>query len=168
MKRQNDYENAFALWLDDSDLSYKRIKQSSRLKLPRTSVKSFDFIVNSGSNTYIVELKGRLFKGKTLENLSGLQNWTTRDDIISLCKWQTIEGISGAYIIFAYKIIDYLADIDGNDCIEYDGKIYAFLAIEAESYSEKMKTRSKKWDTVDLRGNDFRALAAKPSEIWVK
>ena len=168
MKRQNDYENAFALWLAESGLSFKRINQSARLKLPPISVKSFDFIVNSGNETYIVELKGRLFKGKTLENLSGLQNWTTRDDITGLCSWQSIEGVSKAFIVFAYKLIDYLAELDGNDCIEYNGKIYAFLAISVTEYSQKMKQRSKKWDTVDLTGDDFRALSQKPSDIWLK
>jgi hypothetical protein len=166
MKRQNEYENAFALWLEDNDLCYKRTKQSSRLRIGEISVKSFDFLINADSGTYIVELKGRVFKGKSLENLCGLQNWATNDDIQSLCAWQSIDGLDGAFIVFAYRIEDYLAELDGNNSIEYNGKIYAFLAIDAEDYRHNMKTRSLRWNTVDLKQQDFRALVKRVSDVF--
>jgi NDP-sugar pyrophosphorylase family protein len=165
MKTENDYEKAFSRWLAGHNYSFNHVSQTDRLKVGNTSVKSFDYVIEAGSKVYVVELKGRLFRGNSFESFRGLQNWVTRDDIRSLCGWRSIEGIDGAFIVFAYKTLDYCADADGNDCVEFEGSRYVFAAVAVKDYEKWMKIRSPKWGTVNLSADDFRRCVRKVSEV---
>ena len=166
MKPKNNYEIAFSLWLDEHNYSYRSVKQTDRLRVGELSVKSFDYVIERENRLYIVELKGRIFKGHSFYKLSGLQNWVTADDVSSLAGWQSVQGVSGAVLVFAYLIEDYYADLDNNDSIESDGVKYVFVAIDISEYQKYMKLRSPKWNTVDIAADNFRICVKKVSEFF--
>ncbi|MFI4911343.1 MAG: HYExAFE family protein [Sedimentisphaeraceae bacterium JB056] len=156
MSTKNDYEEAFSLWLEENNYNFRHVKQSERLKIGEKSVKSFDYVVDNNGKVCVVELKGRVFKGDSFASLSGLQNWVTCDDVESLGGWQCIEGVDRALLVFAYRSQNIDVDTDGNDSIEYNGKVYVFIAIHVNKYRSFMKRRSRRWNTVDLHASDFR------------
>lgn len=168
MKQKNHYEEAFCLWLCENGVKFSHVKQTERLKVDLASVKSFDFIIDTPRCSYIVELKGREFDGSSLENLRGLQNWVTSDDVQCMQAWQSaIENASGLFV-FCYLLNDYFADTDGRDAIEYDGSKYAFIAITLDDYKTYMSLRSPKWRTVYLFAADFRVAAKNISDLFLE
>jgi hypothetical protein len=167
MQTHNNYEKAFSRWLVENGYCFNSVKQSNRLRIDDLSVKSFDYVIEAGGNVYLVELKGRLFRGHTFESLRGLQNWVTTDDVSCLAAWRSIEGVDGAFFVFAYLCDDYGADADSNDGIEYEGRKYVFIAVSIEDYREYMKPRSPRWDTVNLSADDFRVCASRVRDIFI-
>ncbi len=165
MKRENHYETAFKLWLEENGMEFSHIRQSDRLKLGDVSVKSFDYIIDAPGGSFVVELKGRKFGGSTLENLRGLQNWVTVDDVEGLGGWQSAAGAASGLFVFCYRLADYFADTDAHDTIDYDGTKYAFLAVSLDDYKSFMKPRSPRWQTVYLRAKDFGAAARRLNEV---
>ena len=165
MELKNHYETAFKLWLEEKGYAFSHISQSRRLKLAQMSVKSFDYIIDAPGGSFVVELKGRKFGGNSLENLRGLQNWVTADDVEGLGGWQIAAGAASGLFVFCYRLSDYFADTDGHDTIELDGTKYAFIAITLDDYKARMKPRSPRWKTVYLRAKDFRTAAKRVSEV---
>ncbi len=165
MERKNHYETAFKLWLEDKGYAHSHISQTRRLKLTRQSVKSFDYIIDAPGGSFVVELKGRKFRGSSLENLRGLQNWVTADDVEGLGGWQTAAGAASGLFVFCYQLSDYFADTDAHDTIELDGTKYAFIAITLDDYKTHMKPRSPRWQTVYLQAKDFRAIAKRVTDV---
>ncbi len=165
MTAKNDYENAFSLWLNESSIKYSRVSQSRRFNTGGVSVKSFDYVVQRHGCVYVIELKGRLFRGSSFAGLKDLPNWVTVDDVRSIEAWQNIEGVDGAYFVFAYLLDDYFAELDGNDSIDFNGRKFAFFAIAADDYRDNMKARSRKWNTADLSAENFRKYAKKASVV---
>jgi len=163
MKRtsQNHYEMAFENWLKDNRIKYTAIDQSKRSALARVSLKSFDFLLYPAEeSTILAEVKGRIFKGKSLEKLTGLECWVLADDVEGLFQWQKVFGRDCcAYFVFVYKIENVDVDFDGRDVYEIDLDRYVFFAIRLDDYREAMKLRSPKWRTVTLPAEQFRSCA---------
>jgi hypothetical protein len=158
LKNQNDYEKAFESWLRDNSIKYTAIDQARRAQLGKIKVKSFDYLLYPENESKIIcEVKGRIFKGTSFENLKNLQCWVLAADIEGLQKWRQLLGEDcRAFIIFVYKPENIDVDFDGRDHIEVDGDSYTFLAVELESYRNQMTLRSPKWRTVTLAAEKFR------------
>ncbi len=157
----NHYEKAFQNWLIDHRIEHIALNDRKAIEPGHTGIKSFDFLLqlDSGSNI-IAEVKGRRFKGTTLEKLSSLECWVTADDIDGLTKWLEIFGPEHrAVFVFTYKIENIDVDFDGQTVFDFDSNRYVFFCIRLDDYSRFMVRRSPKWRTVTLPADKFRQCA---------
>jgi hypothetical protein len=186
--RRNQYEKAFASWLGDNGVEYVPVDQQKRAVFARSRIKSFDFLVypktadnNHRSNSSrrdvfnavpaIVEIKGKLFKGSSLKNLTGLQNWVTTADIRGLTAWEdSFDGPQPfkAVFVFVYRLQYPYAETGPYHTYEYDGEKFFFLAVSLADYKKNMTVRSKSWQTVSLGAADFRSVARPGYRIFCR
>ena len=158
----NHYERAFQNWLIDHQIEHVALNDQKEIEFGRKGIKSFDFLLQLESGKKIIaEVKGRRFKGITLENLSSLECWVTTGDIYGLSQWMEMVGEEyKAIFVFAYKIDNIDVDFDGQEVFEFNSDKYVFFAITLEDYRKFMKQRSPKWGTVTLPADKFRKCAA--------
>ncbi len=163
----NHYERAFGNWLIDNHVQYIVVDEQKRAEFGRSKIKSFDYLLSlNGRQTIIAEVKGRKFKGVSLEKLAGFECWVTADDIEGLVMWQQVFGASHvAAFVFAYEIENIDVDFDGRDIYEFDSKKYVFFCIMLDDYRRFMKTRSPKWRTVTLPADKFRKCAVQMQSL---
>jgi hypothetical protein len=154
----NHYELAFENWLKDNRIQYAASDEHKRGIVWQSKVKSPDFLVYPGDGrTVIAEVKGRNFRGKSLEKLAGFECWVTKDDVDGLGKWLGELGAGHeAVFVFAYRIENVDVDFDGRDVFEFAASRYLFLCIRLDDYRLYMKRRSPKWRTVTLPAEKFR------------
>jgi len=184
----NQYEKAFASWLGDNGVEYVPVDQQKRAVFARSRIKSFDFLVypKNGGNIgrinssprdiftvapAIVEVKGKLFKGSSLKNLTGLQNWVTTADIRGLTAWEdSFDGPQPfrAVFVFVYRLEYPYAETGSYHTYEYDGEKFFFLAVSLADYKKNMTVRSKSWQTVSLGAADFRSVAAEAYRVFCR
>lgn len=155
------YERAFENWLIDNKVKYTAINQSKRTEFNKSKIKSFDYLIYPpNQQTIIAEVKGKLFKGKSLENLANLECWVSVEDVDGMKNWQRMFGENHrAVFIFAYRIENIDVDFDGRRTYEYKKRKYMFFAVNLEDYTKFMKIRSPKWKTVNLPADKFRRCA---------
>jgi len=163
----NHYERAFETWLIDNRVEYSIADEHKRATFGPSNIKSFDFLLHPPSGqTIIAEVKGRLFKGKTLEKLAGLECWVTTDDVDGLAGWQQAFGPGHtACFVFAYKVENVDVDFDGRDFHNFDDNRYVFFAVGLDDYRKFMKTRSPKWKTITLPAETFRQCAVQMQNL---
>lgn len=164
--KTNHYEQAFASWLSDNKLRFIAIDQHKRATFAKAKIKSFDFIISlpKQQTTMLAEVKGRIFKGTSLEKRANLQCWVTMEDIKGLHKWRDVFGKDySASIIFVYQIQNPDVDNDGNEIYEFAGRRYFFFLVSLEDYTRHMTLRSTKWQTVSMPANKFKQCAQQAS-----
>lgn len=159
----NHFETAFENWLIENRVQYVQVDQRKRAYFARTKIKSFDFLLYPArlrADTLIVEVKGRTFFGKSLARLGGLQCWVTMEDVRGLLRWEEVFGSNHAGLfVFVYELANVDIDADGRDVFECDGKRYFFAGIKLSDYSNYMRLRSSRWQTVMIGAADFRRCA---------
>jgi hypothetical protein len=167
----NHYEAAFGQWLSENRLQHIGVDQTRKRWFARDRIKTFDFLVYPPTGTLLLaEIKGRIFGGRTLRNLSGLQNWVTREDVRGLLQWQQAfqkdDPDAMGLLVFAYDLRQIDPDADGTEIFETGGRRYAFFGIRLDDYARHMTVRSPRWQTVMLPIEPFRRLA-KPIRDWL-
>jgi len=159
--RDNHYEAAFEAYLRRRRLPYVAVDEAKRsLLADGRSIKSLDFIVSSpGPTTWLVDVKGRRFPSGD-EQKQYWKNWSTRDDLRSLRRWEELFGeqFRGLFV-FAYNIIGDRAPLPAERLFEHRNALYAFVAIRLSSYLAGARPISPSWDTVAMSTADFRRLA---------
>lgn len=158
MLRTNHYDLAFEAFLRERRLPYISVDEQRRALLEQASLKSFDFIVYSphGPN-WLVDVKGRRFP--SADGSHRWENWATGEDIPSLLHWEQVFGSNfRSLLVFAYDLLDPAACGDFDETFDFRDRTYAFFGVWAADYAAEMKTRSPKWDTVDLPMARFREL----------
>lgn len=168
----NHYEAAFGQWLAENRVQHIGVDQTRRRWFVRDRLKSFDFVLYpDGRRLLLAEIKGRGFSGSVLRNLSGLQNWVTREDIRGLLQWQQVfqrqDPAADALLVFAYDLRQVDVETDGAETFDYDHHRYAFYGVRLEDYARNMTCRSRRWQTVMLPVEPFRKLA-KPIRQWLE
>jgi hypothetical protein len=163
----NHYERAFQNWLIDHGIEHLALNNQKAISLGHTGIKSFDFLLQIDRGRKIIaEVKGRTFRGVTLEKLSSMECWVTADDIDGLTKWTEIFGSDHrAVFIFAYKVENIDVDFDGQEIFDFDSNRYIFFCIRLEDYRRFMKRRSPKWRTVTLPADKFRKYAISLADL---
>ncbi len=163
----NHYEMAFQNWLIDHRIEHTALNNERAIELGHSGIKSFDFLLELESGRKILaEVKGRRFKGTTLEKLTSLECWVTTGDIDGLTKWMEILGPEyKAVFIFAYKIENIDVDFDGREVFEFESNRYIFFCVGLDDYRRFMKQRSPKWRTVTLPAEKFRQCAAQLADL---
>src|SRR5262249_54452823 len=132
-------------------------------------VKSLDFIVfGSAGARLVVDVKGRRFPGGPPKKPRRVwECWVDREDVAALHLWAHITGpgYEGAFV-FAYCLGPGV-EMDGRtrDLFFFRGRRYLFRAVKVVDYSEQMRQRSPRWDTVDLPQTVFRSLVRPVSDF---
>src|SRR5688572_1244974 len=108
MDRGNHYEAAFEAYLRDGRLAYMAVDESRRTSLDDEPVKSLDFIVHGLTNRkLLVDVKGRKFPGgREARPVYSWQNWSTREDVDGLERWERQFGAGSlGLLVFIYHIL---------------------------------------------------------------
>ncbi|MGD2094730.1 MAG: HYExAFE family protein [Phycisphaerales bacterium] len=157
----NHYERAFENWLIDNRIRYNFIDEHEQAAFADCKVKNFDFLVYpSEGRKIIAEVKGRKFKGTSLEKLTGFECWVTAEDVDGLTRWRQILGSDyQAVFVFVYKVENVDVDFDGVEVFEFNENSYMFFIVQLDDYRSFMKRRSPKWQTVTLPADKFRKCA---------
>lgn len=162
MDRSNHYEAAFEAYLRRRRLCYVAVDEAKRSLLEDEPVKSLDFVVyGEGDARLLVDVKGRRFPGGTPDEPRRIwECWAERADISGLLRWEQRFG-SGyvGLLAFTYLIapdIEFPEDVE--DLWEFRGRRYLVRAVAADDFSRHMRSRSPKWDTVDLPTTVYQSL----------
>ncbi len=149
---------------------------------PRT-LKNFDFTIYGEAENLLVEVKGRKLarprrRAKSPAHATPgrpstepliepkarprgrLESWVSRDDVDSLGVWQDLFGPAfDAVFVFMYWCDEQPPDALFEEIFEHHERWYALRCIRLSDYRAAMRTRSERWRTVHLRGEDFDALS---------
>jgi hypothetical protein len=158
--RRFHYDRAFEHYLRANAIPYVAVDEAKRALAPgalagtKAKLKSFDFVVYSESGcNLLVDVKGRKHTGKTGR---AFQNWVTNDDVKCLKKWQGIFGDDfDPAFAFLFWCDAQPPDALFHEVFEYNERWYAVLAVHLSDYTEYMRPRSAKWDTVSLPAKAF-------------
>jgi hypothetical protein len=159
--RDNHYEAAFEAYLREHGVPYIAVDEARRsVMADGQSIKSLDFIVASpGETTWLVDVKGRRFPSGD-ETKQYWKNWSPREDLASLARWEELFGASfRALFVFAYNIVGDRAPLPAEQLFEHRGALYGFVAIELAEYADLCHPISPSWDTVAMPTAEFRRLA---------
>ena len=166
--RDNHYEAAFEAYLRSRGVPYVAVDEARRSVLADgRSIKSLDFIVSSpGELTWLVDVKGRRFPSGD-ETKQYWKNWSPREDLGSLARWEAVFGESfRGLFVFAYNIVGDRAPLPPDQLFEHRGSLYGFVGIELSEYAPLAHPISPSWDTVAMPTADFRRLA-RPIEVFL-
>lgn len=164
--RDNHYEAAFEAWLRERRLPYVAVDEARRSKFSGGSIKSLDFIVSPpGGFRWLVDVKGRKFPGSGGKQY--WKNWSTRDDLVSLARWERWFGERfGGLLLFAYNVVGNRSPLPAERLFEFRGGLYAFVGIRATDYAMHARSISARWDTLAVRSEQFRQLAAAAEDFF--
>ena len=165
--RDNHYEAAFEEYLRVLGVPYVAVDEAKRSVLAGGSLKSLDFIVSpdAGGSSWLVDVKGRRFPSG--EQQMYWKNWSTRDDLRSLARWQDLFGSSfESLFVFAYDVVADRSPLAEEMLFEFRDRLYGFIAIRLSHYAAHARMISPKWDTVAMPAARFRELAV-PMETLV-
>ena len=146
------------------------------------SLKSFDFVAYTRGGNYLIDIKGRKVSGKGTGE-GRLESWVTQADVDDLAIWESLfngsdaangvaekpesvigtpepgpaGGFRGAFV-FLYWLASPPPDGLFQEIFVFEDRWYAIRSVELGAYVQRMKVRSPKWGTVDLRTRDFRDI----------
>ena len=166
--RDNHYEAAFEAYLRLRGVPYVAVDEARRsLLADGQSIKSLDFLVSSpGPITWLVDVKGRRFPSGD-ETRQYWKNWSPREDLESLARWENLFGESfRGLFVFAYLIVGDRAPLPPEQLFEHRGGLYGFVASELSTYAAPARPISPSWDTVAMPTADFRRLA-RPLDAFI-
>ncbi len=157
--RENHYEAAFEEFLRSRQVAYVAVDEAKRSVLADASVKSLDFIVSPARGTsWLVDVKGRLFPSGA--DRQYWKNWSTRDDLVSLARWEKLFGERfQALFVFAYNIRGDRAPVAAEELFPFRNRQYGFVAIRLDQYACYARPISPRWDTWAMPVKRFRQLA---------
>jgi hypothetical protein len=187
-QRENHYEAALEAFLRQRGTAYLAIDEARRsvlaardapaLELPTaggaladcahrdTTLKNLDFVVSSVQGTqWLVDVKGRFFPtgGK---NKQYWKNWSTRDDLVSLSRWEHLFGArSQGLFVFAYLIVGERAPLPADQLFTFRGRSYGFVAMRLQDYVSLARPLSARWDTWSVPATQFRRYARALAEL---
>lgn len=164
-QRRFHYEQAFEHYLRANRVPYIAVDEARKSLLPDSAdlpaVKSFDFVVYAPGRNLLVDVKGRMYGSNALNKRGTpsnrrLESWVTNDDVDGLRCWQRLFGSEfDAVFVFMYCLRQQPPDALFEQVFCYNQRWYALREIELEAYCRLMRTRSRRWKTVDLDRADF-------------
>ena len=108
---------------------------------------------------WLVDVKGRRFPSGDRQK-QYWKNWSTRDDLISLCRWEDLFGDQfGGLFVFAFNIVGDRSPLPASELFEFRQALYGFVAIRLSDYLGHARVISPRWDTVAMPSGAFRRLA---------
>ena len=166
-QRRFHYEQAFEHFLRANRIPYVAVDEAKKALLPAQgpggseralprSIKSFDFVVYGPGENLLIDVKGRLYKGRTRR----FESWVTRDDVASLSRWEELFG-SGfvATFVFIYALKAQPPDALFEEFFEYGSRWYALREVRLADYVGAMTERSAGWQTVHVPAEAFARIS---------
>jgi hypothetical protein len=165
--RENHYEAAFEAYLRERRIPYVAVDEAKRSRFGDGSIKSLDFIVSPReSHSWLVDVKGRRFPSG--EQKQYWKNWSTRDDLVSLARWERLFGDKfGGLFVFAYNIVGDRSPVGRERLFTFRGALYAFVGVPLGRYAAQARPISPRWDTLAMPTLAFRQAAA-PFEQYIQ
>jgi len=167
MKRDNHYERAFEAFLRRHGVAYVAVDEARRSQLgDGASLKNLDFLLTTTKGvTWLVDVKGRRFPSGD-QTCQYWKNWSTRDDLVSLNRWERLFGDSfHGLFVFAYWVLGQRAPLPPERLFEYRGRLYGFVGVRLCDYARAARIISPKWDTVAMPTRSFRGSARAMDEL---
>ncbi|MFZ5833115.1 MAG: HYExAFE family protein [Planctomycetota bacterium] len=169
--RDNHYEAAFEAYLRCRGVPYVAVDEARRtLMADGRSIKSLDFIVSAPvAVSWLVDVKGRRFPSGSEDrgNPQYWKNWSTRDDLWSLARWEQLFGDAfRGLLVFAYDVLGARAPVAADRLFQFRDNLYGFVGVPLADYASHARPISTAWDTVAMGARDFRRLA-RPMEHWL-
>ncbi len=164
-RRRNHYEAAFEAYLKSRRVPYIAVDETRRTLFTQEPIKSLDFIVAPASGpSWLADIKGRRFPSGRGRYWT---NWSTHGDLQAMAAWEKVFGapFQGLFV-FAYWIVGYRSPLPSAQLWSYRDRWYAFLGVLARDYAAWSRPISPRWETVALRGSDFRRLARPAQAIF--
>ncbi len=169
MDRNNHYELAFEAYLQTRGLCYVAVDETRRALLDDQPIKSVDFLVfDRDGARLVVDVKGRRYPGGSADRPRRVwECWSFRDDIDGLSRWAELAGPEyRGLLVFAYLLHPSVElDTTTADLHLHRGQRYLYRAVEVGDYRNHMRTRSPRWQTVDLACADFHAVVRPLSQF---
>lgn len=159
--RDNHYEAAFEEFLRLRGVPYVAVDEAKRSLLgDGASIKSLDFIVSTpGPTTWLVDVKGRRFPSGDVQK-QYWKNWSTRDDLCSLAKWEGLFGQTfRGLFVFAYHVLGGRAPLPAEELFRYRDSLYGFVAVPLADYAAHARPISPRWDSWAMPAAEFRRFA---------
>jgi hypothetical protein len=161
------YEACFEDYLRSAGVPYVAVDEAKKALFAGVQLKSFDFVVYSDSGpNLLADVKGRTFLGQGVRGGS-LENWTTREDLGSLARWESVFG-SGftALLVFCYHLEVPQAAARFETVHLFRGEYFGLLGVSRQAYAEACRTRSRSWDTVSVPAAAFRGMVRPVSAFF--
>jgi len=154
------YEACFEDYLRSAGVPYVAVDEAKKALFAGVRLKSFDFVVYSaGGDNLLVDVKGRRFPYGGAGGGRRWENWTPREDLESLARWEEVFGSGFAGLLaFCY----HLAEPEAAEAFEvvhaFRGEYYGLVGVYRTAYADAARTRSRSWDTVSVGTRTFRSL----------
>lgn len=154
------YELCFEDYLRAAGVPYVAVDEAKKALFAGVRLKSFDFVVYSAAgDNLLVDVKGRKFPYKRSGSRRYWENWTTRDDLRSLERWESVFGSGFAgLLVFCYHLTEPEAVDRFDDVHLFQGEYYGLAGVYRRVYAGGCRTRSKAWDTVSVPTGAFREM----------
>ncbi|MBQ9874446.1 MAG: HYExAFE family protein [Thermoguttaceae bacterium] len=172
---KNRYEIAFERFLRDLRRPFLSNRQERRFLLANGStLKNFDYVVSSASGeNWIVDVKGRRFPGGD-RSTKYWKNWTTRDDLVGLLRWEKILSAGGdrylerSAFVFAYDVVGAKSPVPPEKLFLSGGVPYAFFVVPVKIFLGEARFISPKWGTFEIPAKRFREVAELADEFFCR
>lgn len=166
------YENAFEAYLARRGIPCVSVEEVRHHAKARAGLKLFDYIVYpSDGRACLVDVKGRKSNGVGRDGEPRQKTWVTRADIEGLTEWGEVFGEDFVpAFVFAYWLADSGGKtdelIDTDRYFPFAGRTYSFWIVRLEDYVRHQKLLSKRWDTVTVGIEAFRAISRSLDGAW--
>lgn len=158
--RHNHYEAAFEDFVRSRGWPYLPVDEQKKAIFAGARIKSFDFLVYPpGRAAWLTDVKGRKFPYDSESGKRYWENWVTREDLEGLHRWEDVFGNGFEPVfVFLYWLLDATLPPPTPDVHAFRGRHYAIAWVSASDYAVHARTRSPKWDTVNVPTRLFRSL----------
>ena len=168
MKPQNHYERAFEAYLQQFHVLCLATRERCRALVSEkeyASLKTPDFLITRDGQSWLVDIKGRRFPSG-VKHKQYWRNWISQDDLVSMIRWESYFGVGFRGIfVFAYEIVQDKAPLPQERLFSFQERLYAFVAVPAETYQAYKKPLSPAWKTITMSAADFKARAVPLDEL---
>jgi hypothetical protein len=94
------------------------------------------------------------------------KNWSTRDDLQSLARWEELFGSSfHGLFVFAYDVQGDRAPLPAEELFAFRENRYGFVAVPLLDYAGHARPISPRWDTWAMPATEFRRFARPFTEL---
>jgi hypothetical protein len=154
------YEACFEDYLRKAGVPYVAVDEAKKALFAGVQLKSFDFVVySSGGPNLLVDVKGRRFPYERQGARRWWENWTTREDLESLARWEEVFGSGFAgVLVFCYHLRSPEAAGKVPIVHEFRGESFGLVGVYRSTYADACRPRSAAWGTVSVPTAAFRAM----------
>jgi hypothetical protein len=154
------YEACFEDYLRAAGVPYVAVDEAKKALFAGVRLKSFDFVVYSAAGpNLLADVKGRKFPARGAKGGRRWENWTEREDLESLARWEEVFGSGfAAVLVFCYHLPDAEASAGFEAVHAFRGESFGLVGVYRKVYADACRRRSRSWDTVSVPTAAFRNM----------